>query len=69
MEENPQYVKLHVFLKLHTQTLLDRLNGRPARASLRANSHKLNEAEENLLVQLILDLDKRESPPPQRDIC
>ncbi|EFW17853.1 conserved hypothetical protein [Coccidioides posadasii str. Silveira] len=44
-------------------TLCYRLNGRPARTSLRANSTKLTEAEENLLVQWILDLAKRGSPP------
>jgi hypothetical protein len=44
-------------------TLQDRLKGRPARINLRANSHKLTETEEKLLVQWILDLDKRGLPP------
>jgi predicted HTH domain antitoxin len=44
-------------------TLRHRLNGRPARVNLRANLHKLSSAEENLLVQWILDLAKRGLPP------
>ena len=44
-------------------TLGHRLSGRSARANLRANSIKLTEPEENLLVQWVLDLAKRGLPP------
>jgi predicted HTH domain antitoxin len=41
-------------------TLRYRLKKRLARAFIRVNSHKFTESEENLLVQWILDLNKRE---------
>ncbi|EER30060.1 mariner-Tc1 transposon family protein [Coccidioides posadasii C735 delta SOWgp] len=44
-------------------TLYHRANGRPARISLRANSTKLTETEEDQLVQWILDLAKQGIPP------
>ncbi|EED15617.1 conserved hypothetical protein [Talaromyces stipitatus ATCC 10500] len=44
-------------------TLQDRLNGTQQRSQVRANSHKLTQCEEELLVKWILDLDKRGLPP------
>ncbi|EED13623.1 pogo transposable element, putative [Talaromyces stipitatus ATCC 10500] len=44
-------------------TLQDRLNGTQQRSQVRANSHKLTQCEEELLVEWILDLGKRGLPP------
>ncbi|KMP01593.1 hypothetical protein CIRG_01732 [Coccidioides immitis RMSCC 2394] len=44
-------------------TLQDRFRGRPSRVNLRANLTKFTKAEEDQLVQWILDLDKRALPP------
>ena len=44
-------------------TLTYQLKGRPSCTILRANSHQLTEAEEDLLVQWVLGLAKQGLPP------
>ena len=49
----------------HT-TLQDRITGRSARQSLRANNHKLTESEEEAIVKYVIELTMRAFPPRLR---
>jgi hypothetical protein len=40
-----------------------RINGRPSRGDIRANSHKLMELEERVIINYILDRDSRGFSP------
>ncbi len=44
------------------------MNGRPSRGDIRANSHKLTELEERVIVNHILDRDSRGFSPRQADV-
>jgi hypothetical protein len=44
-------------------TLQDRINGTSSRRDILANSRKLTDSEESVLVQYIIDLDSRAFPP------
>jgi len=43
--------------------LYTRMNGRPSRSDIRANSHKLTELEERVIINYILDRDSRGFSP------
>jgi hypothetical protein len=44
-------------------TLRTQINGRPSRSNIRANSHKLIELEERVIINYILDRDSRGFSP------
>ena len=56
-------LKLSKIYQVPNTTLRDRINGKPARRNIIANSRKLTVFEEEAIVSFIIDLDARSFPP------
>ena len=56
-------LKLSKIYQVPNTTLRDRINGKPARRNIMANSRKLTVFEEEAIVSFIIDLDARSFPP------
>src|SRR5947209_1215650 len=64
--ENKEIASIHEAAWLYNiphSTLSDQLKDHPSHTILRANSHQLTEAEEEILIQWVLDLAKQGLPP------